>query len=185
MKPTCSYDLCPSLSKVRGYCNAHYKKLRATGELPLAKVTRKSSDDFATYFWNQTKPDPDSDCILWTRGTNRNGYGRVDFEGRKPGAHTVAYYLTHGHWPKPMCLHSCDNRPCVNPDHLRQGTGVENNRDMVERGRNPFNQLSESDTSAIRNRYAMGDTTYRALGEEFGVSRQTISNAINGRKTRD
>jgi hypothetical protein len=32
-------------------------------------------------------------------------------------------------------LHSCDNPPCFNPDHLREGTKADNSRDRVIRGR--------------------------------------------------
>ena len=179
---TCIATECQKVQKARGYCNAHYKRLRATGELPPVRTIRKASDDFETYFWAQTKPDPATGCILWTRGTNKNGYGRVDFQGRKPGAHTVAFYLANGYWPEPMCLHSCDNPPCVNPEHLRAGTGSENRKDMVDRGRAPFTVLSAEDVSAIRLSYTDGVGSYRTLAEEYGVSRQTISNVINGRK---
>lgn len=31
--------------------------------------------------------------------------------------------------------HSCDNRRCVNPNHLTLGTAIDNNQDMIARGR--------------------------------------------------
>lgn len=54
--------------------------------------------------------------------------------------HRFAYHLTKGAIPDGMqVLHSCDNPPCCNPDHLRVGTSLNNARDMVGRGRG-YNQ---------------------------------------------
>jgi hypothetical protein len=47
----------------------------------------------------------------------------------------VALYLSGVDVKDLFVLHSCDNPPCCNPNHLRTGTAKDNSRDMVERGR--------------------------------------------------
>ena len=69
----------------------------------------------------------------WSQGNTT--YGRFWIDGRTEAAHRLAYKFTYGAITQPMILHSCDNPPCCNPAHLRQGTGLDNSRDMVERGR--------------------------------------------------
>lgn len=51
--------------------------------------------------------------------------------------HVVSFFLEHGRWPHPWCLHKCDSGPagCVRPDHLFEGTAEENSVDMVEKNR--------------------------------------------------
>ncbi len=64
------------------------------------------------------------------------GYGQYDFAGRKFGAHRFAYLLCHGELEEGKVVrHLCNNRQCVNPQHLVQGTYAENYADMVARQR--------------------------------------------------
>lgn len=77
-----------------------------------------------------------NDCIEWTAGKQNKGYGNFGFEGRTQRAHRVAYRLFVGPIPEGLCvLHTCDNRACVNPDHLWIGTQGDNIRDCCEKGR--------------------------------------------------
>jgi HNH endonuclease len=78
-----------------------------------------------------------------------------------------------------LVCHTCDNPPCVLPDHLFIGTDADNNADRLSKGRyDSIAKLTEADVREIRSRYAAGGVTQRALAEEFGVIHQTIHSII-------
>ena len=86
-------------------------------------------------FWNKLVATQ-SGCLEWTGDKYRSGYGRVWRNGKNARAHRYAYELAKGAIPEGlMVLHSCDNRPCCNPDHLRVGTAKDNMADAIARGR--------------------------------------------------
>jgi len=68
------------------------------------------------------------------------GYGSMCIRNRQYRSHVAAYLLWKGEVPKGMCvMHTCDNPPCCNPDHLKLGTKGDNNRDMFAKRRNVYN----------------------------------------------
>lgn len=76
------------------------------------------------------------ECWEWSAGLCRYGYGRFRVDGEKVGAHRASYSLYVGPVPAgAMVLHSCDNRKCVNPAHLRIGTAKDNAMDAASRAR--------------------------------------------------
>jgi len=82
-------------------------------------------------------------------------------------------------------LHKCDNKKCVNPDHLFLGTHKENMRDKTEKGRQVKGSaieqavLAEPQVVQIKQRLRQGDVHTR-IAKDFGVSRATISMISNG-----
>lgn len=76
-------------------------------------------------------------CWLWTGYVMPNGYGKVGVPKtrRVVLAHRRAFELFRGYSPSGVVMHTCDNRRCVNPDHLVEGTQEDNLRDMAAKGR--------------------------------------------------
>ena len=108
-------------------------------------------------------------CWPWKRSRTGTGYGQVNM-GKSHGpslrAHRVAFELTNGSIPAggrgkhgTCVLHSCDNRLCCNPKHLRHGTQGENIQEMFKRGRG---KLPPRVTPEMRRR----NDTYPKLVED-------------------
>ena len=83
--------------------------------------------------------DSDTDCWNWSGNTSGNGYGRIRHKGRYICAHRASYIVRIGEIPDGLLvLHKCDNRGCVNPDHLFLGTHKDNMQDMLSKGRGRY-----------------------------------------------
>lgn len=92
-------------------------------------------------FWERVRKG--DGCWEWTGFVRKDGYGQF---GRSKAAYRAAWELANGPIPPGAhVLHSCDNRLCVRPDHLRLGTHGDNMADMAARGR-----------SAARRRVGLG-----------------------------
>lgn len=122
------------------------------------------------------------ECWLW-QGTRRgNGYGCVGYNNKLLDAHRLSYELYRGPIRDGMLVcHECDNRLCVNPDHLFLGNYGENyqdakSKDRHSRGERHGNRkLSDEDVVAIRDAYrARKHGDMPLLAERFGVSVSTI-----------
>lgn len=97
-------------------------------------------------------------------------------------AHRAFWELVEGEIPSGMCLlHSCDNKKCVNPAHLRVGTHAENMAEASARKRFPSRRgelnsrakLTSHDVEEIREDRSMSNAS---LGRKYGVSDVQIGN---------
>lgn len=131
------------------------------------------------------------ECVEWPRGIGSTGYGKLCFQYRDYNAHRVSYMIHRGDIPDSMMvLHDpeiCNNRRCVNPDHLRLGTPAENQHDRRVAGtdirgeRVAGAKLEADDVIEIRKLRKSG-VTEMELAERYGVHRTSINLIIN-RKT--
>lgn len=75
-------------------------------------------------------------CWAWTASLINEGYGRLWNKDKMQSAHRISYLLHKGEPPAgKQILHQCDNRKCINPEHLFAGTQKENMQDMIKKGR--------------------------------------------------
>jgi len=110
------------------------------------------------------KKDPVTGCWLWAGRKDGNGYGTMGANGKTYSAHRVSAAANLGlnlDDSSTFVLHSCDNKKCVNPDHLRLGDAEENSRDYQERRK----QRGEERCARIKSALRKG--TPRALIEDL------------------
>jgi hypothetical protein len=128
-------------------------------------------------------------CWIWEGSIGQYGYGQVGRRRKLIGTHRYAWTISNGDIPKGMgVLHKCDNRPCVNPDHLFLGTFKDNMNDKVRKGRQAFlkgesngrSVLTEESVKYIRSMYIKGHPLYGgvALSKKFGVTETMISYVV-------
>lgn len=148
------------------------------------------SEDAISRFW--FKVDRSGECWVWKGKLNRDGYGCFYPYGKHQGsfhAHRVSYFLQHGVLPVGMyVLHSCHNRACVNPAHLRLGTPQENALDMIRAGTHRTGtprKLTWEQVCEIRATHNTHKITYQELANQYGVSLQTISKIIRQESRRN
>ena len=136
----------------------------------------RTKDNADQWFWSKIKK-VDSGCWEW-QGYRQHGYGMVaKFNGkRETRAHRIAYWLTHGVMPKNLILHSCDNRCCVNPAHLREGTHYDNVIDAIERRRYRYGEDSHSSklTQNQVDQIKQSTELNKKLAKLYGVHATTI-----------
>lgn len=122
-----------------------------------------------------------SDCWEWQGDRDPHGYGYL----RHIRAHRLAYELQYGTIPEGMnILHRCDNRACVNPNHLFLGTQEMNIYDMVGKQRHVHGErhtshkLTSQDVRAIRALRSSSRQSYFAIASQFGVSASAIEDIV-------
>ena len=122
-------------------------------------------------------------CWPWTGAGKGNGYGNVRLGKRNVAAHRYAYEIMVGPVPDGMDVcHTCDNRWCVNPDHLYVGTRKQNMTDCRNRGRaagGNRKHLKEVDVQEIHRRLNAGMSP-RQVAETMDVNYSTVSSIQKG-----
>ena len=123
---------------------------------------------------------PPEGCVDWPFAMSSNGYGSVRRNGTAMSAHHYVLELAKTVSPlKRDAAHSCHNRRCVNPEHLRWATRAENMSDKAtdgtaQRGEtHPGRVLTEDDVRRIRAASKVRGAM-PTLAERYGVSYSTI-----------
>lgn len=122
-------------------------------------------------FLDQHEVRPSDGCWIWKGHKYQNGYGCIKVFGKTVSAHRYSYELHKGPIPKGAeILHSCDNRDCVNPDHLRAASHAENMAEASERGRMPSGKNHWMSMNGNPNKGAKSKQAIqvKVLGKSYG-----------------
>ena len=117
--------------------------------------------------------------------TTDQGYVKITLNGIQSYGHRIMYEKKFGKITKDVLRHVCDNRWCINPDHLLEGTHNENVQDRVSRNRsaigsnNGRSKLKELDVLEI---LANSTTPKMHLAKKYNVDPKVIRD-IKQRKT--
>lgn len=155
-------------------------------------MPKYTSEERENHFWKCIDIKTENECWNWNKHSKQDGYGRTSFNNKTSMAHRIAFEL-HNKRPityNMILCHSCDNRLCCNPNHLREGTHKDNSDDKFERGRfifmkgetNGRAKLTNDIADTIRKRYKEEKITQSQLAKEYNVSQHTISKIISNKR---
>lgn len=152
-------------------------------------ISEKQRSQILERLMRRSKRDPNG-CLVWGGCRQGKGYGAIFACGKLRSTHRIAYQIYFGKIPAELSiLHRCDNRPCIEPQHLYAGTAKQNSLDAILRGRTPkgikhgMAKLSEEDVYNIRM-LSSNKTASSEIAVKFGVSYHTIWDITTGRSWR-
>jgi len=136
------------------------------------------SKDKLSYFLDRIAAN--GDCLDWVGCKHAAGYGWAKWHGRMIRAHRYSYDLFVGPVGEKLhVMHLCDRPPCVNPEHLKLGTALDNQRDMVNKGRqgkragdnNKQSKLTGALVLNLRKRHTAGES-FASVARSSGRQRR-------------
>lgn len=132
-KENCEVVNCDRKTFASNLCRIHYYRLNTYGNFETVKRHKHTEETF----W-ANKIITKSGCWEWQGYLDKADYGvcHIKVLGVLLNrAHRISWALINKKLPVDMILHSCDNPKCYNPEHLREGTVLDNARDRKARNR--------------------------------------------------
>lgn len=124
-------------------------------------------------------------CWYWT-GYALRGYGTLTHNKKVIRAHRLSYMHFVGEIiGDNVIMHLCDNKLCVNPHHLKQGTQLENIKDrqaknrMAKGSRINGSRLTDIQVMAMRDAIKSGHRI-KETSEYFKIKPANCSRIVNG-----
>ncbi len=158
------------------------------GDIILKNIPKKVIERFFTKF---KKLGPD-DCWEWEGHKDKDGYGKISYR-KKPNryferAHRLSAGIYHGDVVgDAVVMHKCDNPSCVNPNHLKIGTHLENEQDKDRKGRRPMDHIRKYTDDQIRQVFCMVRDGYfnKDIQTKLNITKGAVQNIYASRNEND
>lgn len=163
----------------RGLCRNHYQAMWKKGKLDLFALGKEA---LKVRLMSKVRVVP-SGCWEWTGHKRADGYGLIWKDGKAARAHREMYRLSNPSLlDDEVICHTCDNRLCVNPDHLFSGTRDDNNKDAVNKGRSAFGEKSGNSKFTTQQVEAIRNDPRKSIQieKDYGISQTHVARIKNG-----
>lgn len=137
-------------------------------------------------FWKNVPKKDRAGCWMWKGFINPHGYGVFQHKKRNYPAHRFMLALQGFEIIGKVVCHSCDNKACVNPQHLFVGTQLDNMRDAAKKGLMMHGEgharavLNNEKVKAIRYLWSRGIPASK-IASVLGCSSNAVKSAGKGR----
>ena len=125
----------------------------------------------------------DNSCWIWRGNILKTGYGQIKVFGKMYSTHRFSYELHKGTIPNNLeVMHLCNNKLCINPDHLKTGTHKENIQQAIRDGLLNHKNIKYKSVSGINKSQSkqvfVKGSVYGSINEAeklLGVGSGTVS----------
>lgn len=112
--------------------------------------------EFDQYIKERTNFNNKTNCLEFTNRVTCHGYAVTGKSSIKQNyaklLHRAVWIRYNGIIPLNLCImHLCDNRKCLNINHLKLGTWADNNKDRAQKGRNGYQKGEFSSYHKLNN----------------------------------